>query len=282
MTDTLTLPAPAKLNLCLLITGRRPDGYHNLQTLFQILDYSDTLHFTANNTGAITLDPELPGVATEENLIYRAARLLQEHAGCSAGAAIQIEKKLPMGGGLGGGSSNAATTLVGLNRLWHLGLNMDELAALGQQLGADVPVFVRGQTAWAEGTGDKLQPVEIKPVWYLVLVPPVHASTAAVFSNEHLTRNSRPIKIRAFLEQGGQNDCQNVAEMLYPPIREARKWLDNFAKAQMTGTGACVFACFDTQSDAEAVLGKIPQDLQGFVARGVNQSPLYCQLPSNN
>ncbi len=282
MSEQLCLPAPAKLNLCLLITGRRSDGYHNLQTMFQLLDYCDSLHFHTNQSGVINLSPQLPEVPVSDNLVYRAARLLQQTSGCTKGVDIQLEKKLPVGGGLGGGSSNAATALVGLNHLWQLGLCTAELAALGQQLGADVPVFVHGQSAWAEGIGEQLQPVSLPSVWYLVLVPPVHASTKAVFSHEHLTRNSRPIKIRAFLEQGGRNDCQNVAEMLYPPIGEARKWLDNFATAQMTGTGACVFARFDSKADAEAILKQMPDNLNGFVARGVNQSPLYSQLPSND
>ena len=280
MTVQLILPAPAKLNLFLHITGRRADGYHNLQTLFQLLDYSDTLIFIANNSGKIQLSPSLPDVEDKDNLIVRAALLLQQQTGCTAGATIQIEKKLPMGGGLGGGSSNAATTLVGLNHLWQLNISIEKLAELGRQLGADVPVFVHGHSAWAEGVGEQLQAVEIPENWYLVLNPNIHASTAEVFSHEQLTRNTHPRTIRAVLEQGGRNDCQNVAEMLYPAIREARKWLENFASAQMTGTGACVFSRFESKAAAEAVLNQKPDHLQGFVAKGVNQSPLYSNLPS--
>jgi len=278
MTDTLTLPAPAKLNLFLHITGRRADGYHNLQTLFQLLDYSDTLTFTATPESDIQLSPALPDVDTQDNLIYRAARMLQQHSGCTAGVKITIDKRLPMGGGLGGGSSNAATTLVGLNHLWQLNIPLQKLADLGCELGADVPVFVKGQSAWAEGIGEQLQAIDIPEYWYLVLIPDAHASTAEIFAHEQLTRNTHPITIRAVLEQGHRNDCQAVAESLYPEIREARKWLDNFAIAQMTGTGACVFARFDSKTAAEAVLERKPENLQGFVTRGVNQSPLYTQL----
>lgn len=276
----LALPAPAKLNLFLHITGRRDDGYHNLQTLFQLLDYCDQMSFETNTTRTIELTPELPGVSTQDNLIVRAAELLRQHTGYNGGASITIDKRLPMGGGLGGGSSNAATTLVGLNHLWKLGLSPDELARLGQQLGADVPVFVHGKSAWAEGVGEQLQAVEIPECWYLVLVPPVHASTARVFNHQQLTRNTHPSTIRAVLEQGGRNDCQNVAEMLYPAIRNTRKWLENFAHAQMTGTGACVFARFESRDAANAVLEEKPDNLEGFIAKGINQSPLHQALPS--
>lgn len=276
----LALPAPAKLNLFLHITGRRDDGYHNLQTLFQLLDYCDMMSFETNTTRTIELTPELPGVSTQDNLIVRAAELLRQHTGYNGGASITIDKRLPMGGGLGGGSSNAATTLVGLNHLWKLGLSPDELARLGQQLGADVPVFVHGKSAWAEGVGEQLQAVEIPECWYLVLVPPVHASTARVFNHQQLTRNTHPSTIRAVLEQGGRNDCQNVAEMLYPAIRNTRKWLENFAHAQMTGTGACVFARFESRDAANAVLEEKPDNLEGFIAKGLNQSPLHQALPS--
>ncbi|MCB1667292.1 MAG: 4-(cytidine 5'-diphospho)-2-C-methyl-D-erythritol kinase [Porticoccaceae bacterium] len=280
MKTTLRLPAPAKLNLFLHITGRREDGYHNLQTLFQLLDYSDTLSFECNKSGSIELSPALTGVAKEDNLIYKAARQLKPFANDSLGVTINIDKKLPMGGGLGGGSSNAATTLVGLNHLWQLGLTVDQLASLGRELGADVPVFVHGNSAWAEGIGEQLQAVDITEYWYLVLVPQVQASTAAVFNHQQLTRNTHPSTIRAVLEQGGRNDCQSVAEMLYPPIRQAREWLEHFTPAQMTGTGACIFARFNSRIAAETVLEQKPENLQGFVARGVNRSPLYRALPS--
>ncbi len=269
----LTLLAPAKLNLFLHVTGRRADGYHTLQTLFQLLDYGDTLHFVESDT--LTLTPDLPGVASADNLIIRAARLLQRHAGCTRGAAITLEKRLPLGGGIGGGSSNAATTLLALNHLWNLQLSLGELAALGLQLGADVPVFVRGSTAWAEGVGERLQPVALPPRNYLILVPPCAISTARIFSEPALTRNSSPITIAAFLREGGHNDCEPVAKMLYPEVDFALSWLRQFAPAQMTGTGACVFASFVERAAAENILQQVPPGYSGFVATGVNRSPVH-------
>lgn len=279
-TPMLTLPSPAKLNLFLHITGRRADGYHTLQTLFQLLDYGDTLHFAPADT--LTLTPQLPGVAAADNLIVRAARLLQEHTGCTAGAAIALEKRLPLGGGVGGGSSNAATALLALNRLWQLDLTLDELAALGLQLGADVPVFVHGATAWAEGVGEQLRPVAIPPRNYLILVPPCAVSTARIFSDPALTRHSSPITIAAFLREGGRNDCEPVAKTLYPEVSLALTELDRFAPARMTGTGACVFAGFAERGEAELVLPQVlrrlPADFRGFVATGVARSPVHTAL----
>ena len=276
----LTLPAPAKLNLFLHITGRRADGYHTLQTLFQLLDYGDTLQFVESD--ALTLTPDLPGVASADNLIIRAARLLQQHTGCTRGATITLEKRLPMGGGIGGGSSNAATTLLALNRLWGLRLALDELAALGLQLGADVPVFVRGTTAWAEGIGEQLQAVAMPSRNYLILVPPCAISTARIFSDPALTRNSSPITIAAFLREGGRNDCEPVTKKLYPEVDLALTQLSRFAPAQMTGTGACVFASFAERSAAatvlQQVLRQLPADFRGFVAAGVNRSPVHTAL----
>lgn len=276
----LTLLSPAKLNLFLLVTGRRADGYHTLQTLFQLLDYGDTLQFEESD--ALMLQPDLPGVASADNLIIRAARLLQQHTGCRRGAAISIEKRLPMGGGIGGGSSNAATTLLALNRLWDLQLPLDELAALGLQLGADVPVFVQGNTAWAEGVGEHLQPVELSPRNYLILVPPCSVSTAQIFSDSALTRNSSAITIAAFLRGGGRNDCEPVTKKLYPEVHLALTELSRFAPAQMTGTGACVFASFNERSAAESVLQQVlqqlPTDFRGFVAGGLNRSPVHTAL----
>ncbi|MEZ5529381.1 MAG: 4-(cytidine 5'-diphospho)-2-C-methyl-D-erythritol kinase [Porticoccaceae bacterium] len=277
----LSLAAPAKLNLFLHITGRRPDGYHNLQTLFQLLDYGDQLDFSINADGEIRLAPAIAGVSTEDNLIYRAAELLRRETGCTLGADIRLHKRLPMGGGLGGGSSDAATALVGLNTLWEQGLSRRQLMDMGRQLGADVPVFVFGHSAWAEGIGEQLTAVEIPPAWYLVLAPGVEISTAKIFAHEGLTRNSHPIKIRAFLEQGGRNDCQTVVETLYPKVKEARLWLAQFAEARLTGTGACLFARFASEADAKSVLKQLPAPWQGFVAQGVNQSPLLEQLPSD-
>lgn len=275
----LHLPAPAKLNLFLHITGRRPDGYHELQTVFQLLDYCDELHLCLNQTGAVSVTPELPGVFPEKNLVYRAALALQRSTGTRLGADIHLAKKLPMGGGLGGGSSDAATALVGLNTLWQTGLDTDRLADIGRTLGADVPVFVRGDSAWAEGIGDRLTPVELPERWYVVLVPRCQVSTAAIFQHEELTRDSPPITIRAFLEGGGSNDCRAVVERVHPEVRAARCWLQRYGSPQMTGTGACVFATYDTQAEAAAVKAQLPDYLDGFIARGVSSSPLYRHLP---
>lgn len=278
MNTTLTLPAPAKLNLMLHITGRREDGYHNLQTVFQLLDRGDQLSFTARNDSAITLSPAIAGVPFEDNLIVRAAKLLQQHSNCSAGADIHLDKKLPMGGGIGGGSSNAATTLVGLNHLWRCGLSVDALAELGRQLGADVPVFVRGHSAWAEGVGEHLQPLELAEKWFLVLTPDCHVSTAEIFCHKRLTRDTPIIKVAAFFEGDSQNDCQPLVRKLYPEVDFALKWLNQYGTSRMTGTGASVFAAFDSEASAQAVLEKIPNELSGFVAKGVNISPLQQQL----
>jgi len=274
----LILPCPAKLNLFLHITGLRPDGYHNLQTLFQLLDYGDDLELSVNYTGEIQLTPEFPGITLEQNLVYRAARLLQTSTKCSLGADMHLVKRLPMGGGIGGGSSDAATTLVGLNHLWRIGMNEDELAELGRQLGADVPVFVRGKTAWAEGVGELLTPLELPSKWYVVLAPNCAVSTRDIFASEGLTRDSIGIKVRAFLEEGGKNDCQKVVEKLFPQVKDAVDWLDRFGPAQMTGTGACVFAPFATEAEARGVFAKRPAQLNGFVAQGVNESPLHQRL----
>ena len=275
----LSLPAPAKLNLFLHINSRRDDGYHNLQTIFQLLDQGDLLHFHHRDDGELHLTPQLDGVADEDNLIIKAARLLAETTGCSQGADIKLEKQLPMGGGIGGGSSNAATTLVGLNHLWQTHLSIEALAQLGAQLGADVPVFVRGQSAWAEGVGDKLQAVELPEKWFLVLTPNCHVSTAEIFSHKELTRDTPIITVAASFEQGGRNDCQPLVRKLFPAVDIALNWLSQYGDARMTGTGACVFAPFDTAEAAEAVLAELnnsgPENLQGFVAKGVNQSPLH-------
>lgn len=272
----LTLTSPAKLNLFLHVTGRRADGYHTLQTLFQLLDYGDTLHFADSPT--LSLTPELAGVAPADNLIMRAARLLQRATGCNRGAAITLDKRLPMGGGIGGGSSNAATALLALNKLWDLRLSLAELATLGLQLGADVPVFVRGRSAWAEGVGEHLEPVDLPARNYLILVPPCQVSTALIFSQQALTRNSSAITIAAFLREGGRNDCEAVVRQLYPEVAFALDWLSNFAPARMTGTGACVFASFAERGAANAVLQQLPAGYTGFVAQGVNLSPVHRTL----
>jgi 4-diphosphocytidyl-2-C-methyl-D-erythritol kinase len=275
---SITLPAPPKLNLFLHITGRRDDGYHNLQTLFQLLDGGDQLTFTATDNSAIRLSPQIDGVAEEDNLIVRAARALQEKTGSRLGCSIVVDKKLPMGAGLGGGSSNAATTLLALNRLWALDLPLTELAEIGATLGADVPVFVIGRSAFAEGIGDDLSPFDIPDYWYLVITPPCKVSTGEIFSNPQLTRHSLPIKIRALSEEQYRNDCQAVVEELYPQVKEVVEWIRNFATPMMTGTGASVFCRWKTQAEANRVLATVPQHWSAFVARGVNYSQVHQQL----
>ncbi|GIX31044.1 MAG: 4-diphosphocytidyl-2-C-methyl-D-erythritol kinase [Porticoccaceae bacterium] len=271
----LTLPAPGKLNLFLHVLGRRPDGYHRLQTLFQLLDFGDRLTFTVTGDGQIAVEPPLPGVPLEANLAYRAARLLASRAPPGVGVRIRVDKRLPMGGGLGGGSSDAATTLLALNRLWGLDLSLEALARLGLRLGADVPLFVLGHSAWGEGIGEVLAPVRLPDAWYLVVDPGVAVSTARIFAHRELTRDDAPITMSAFLEGGGRNSCQPVVEALYPEVRRARLWLAAFGAARMTGTGACLFARFATREEAEAVRRRIPAPWRGFVARGVDRSPAH-------
>jgi 4-diphosphocytidyl-2-C-methyl-D-erythritol kinase len=271
-------PAPAKLNLFLHITGRREDGYHLLQTVFQFLGYGDTLHFTPRDDGIIRRLSDLPGVQEKDDLVVRAARLLKEVSACSHGVDIEVEKRLPMGGGLGGGSSDAATTLVALNHIWSLNLSVDRLAELGLQLGADVPVFVRGHAAWAEGVGEILNPVELAEPWFVVLIPPVEVNTGKIFNDPELTRESHAITIRDFLAGHGSNVCQEIVVKHYPAVAAAIEWLGKHGKAMMTGTGACVFAAFETQEKAEAVFAARPAQWQGFVARGLNRSPLLDRL----
>ena len=268
-------PAPAKLNLFLHITGRRDDGYHNLQTVFQFLDYSDRLYFAPRPDGAIRCFGGPPRVPPEADLCVRAARLLQETQGIRRGVDIYNEKRLPAGAGLGGGSSDAATTLWALNRLWAAGLEPESLAELGLQLGADVPVFLFGRAAWAEGVGEVLTAVEPAQPWYLVVNPSASVSTAAVFADPELTRNSPRMTIRDFLSGGGHNDCEAVVRRRYPEVAAALNWLNRFGAARMTGTGACVFAPFTTQAEAHAVQRQLPAGWTGFVARGLNRSPLH-------
>ncbi len=275
MNKPLELLSPAKLNLFLHITGRRPDGYHELQTLFQLLDWGDTLRFQANSSGQITLGGTELDIAPEDNLVVRAARLLQRD---KLGAHIEIDKRIPTGGGLGGGSSNAATTLLALNHLWGLDLPNTQLQQIGAQLGADVPVFTAGHTAWAEGVGEILTPVEMPAYWYLVITPDCHVSTAEIFSNEQLTRDTSPIKIAAFFEGHSRNDCQNLVRKLHPEVDNALNWLENFGEARLTGTGACVYACFPAETEARSALDQLPPQLTGFVAQGLNESPVLRKL----
>ena len=278
MTQSITLLAPPKLNLFLHITGRRDDGYHNLQTLFQILDGGDELTFTSTSNGQINLSPQIEGVAEDENLVVRAALALQEQTNCTQGCVIQLNKKLPMGAGLGGGSSNAATTLLALNTLWGCDLSIDKLAKLGAQLGADVPVFVEGYSAFAEGIGDQLTPVEIPESWYLVVTPNCAVSTEKIFSHPQLTRNTSPIKIRALSEEQYRNDCQAIVEKLYPQVAEVVDWLRAYSEPLMTGTGASVFCRWATEAQAKEVLSRVPQHWKAFIARGVNHSPVHQKL----
>ncbi|MFL9811897.1 4-(cytidine 5'-diphospho)-2-C-methyl-D-erythritol kinase [Stutzerimonas sp. VN223-3] len=276
--DELTLPAPAKLNLMLHVLGRRADGYHELQTLFQFLDHGDELTFRPRADGQIRLHTKLPGVDHDNNLIVRAARLLQSHSGSGQGADIQLIKRLPMGGGIGGGSSDAATTLLGLDHLWRTHLGEDRLAKIGLMLGADVPVFVRGRAAFAEGIGERLQPVELSEPWFLVIAPQVSVSTAEIFSDPELTRNTPAITVRSLLAGGGHNDCQPVVEKRYPAVRNALSLLNNFVPASMTGTGACVFGSFPNKGEADKVCRQLPADMPGFVAQGRNISMLHRKL----
>ncbi|PMR78796.1 4-(cytidine 5'-diphospho)-2-C-methyl-D-erythritol kinase [Billgrantia endophytica] len=280
-TDTLTLPAPAKLNRLLRITGQRPDGYHELQTLFQFLDHGDELSLTLRRDGEIRLVPSLPGVSAEQNLVVRAARLLQSETGCRSGVDMSLTKRLPMGGGLGGGSSNAATALLGLDRLWGLGLHEDRLAELGLRLGADVPVFVRGRSAWAEGIGERLTPVALDTPWFVVVHPGIPVPTAAVFGAAQLTRNTPPITMARALQGGAsswRNDCEPTVRLLYPEVAEVLDWLGARAPAMLTGTGACVFAWVDSETEAKRILTNLPCRFTAFKARGLNLSPLHAAL----
>ena len=275
MTRSLSLLSPAKLNLFLHITGRRPDGYHTLQTLFQLLDWGDDMVFTVNDTGRINLDCGHTDIDPADNLVMRAAALLQRG---TLGSDITLRKRIPVGGGLGGGSSNAATTLLALNHLWGLHLDRGELGELGRSLGADVPVFVGAHTAWAEGIGEILTPVELPPRWYLILAPDCQVSTAEIFSHRELTRNTSPIKIAAFFEGHARNDCQDLVRRLHPEVDNALKILEKFGTARLTGTGACVFTEFDTETQARAAADSLPSGWQGIIARGVNESPLVTYL----
>ncbi|HEX8873630.1 MAG TPA: 4-(cytidine 5'-diphospho)-2-C-methyl-D-erythritol kinase, partial [Nitrosospira sp.] len=259
--NQLVCPAPAKLNLFLHVVGRREDGYHLLQTVFRLLDFSDQLQFVSRDDGAIRLHTPIPGVPEEQDLCVRAAKLLQQESGVSLGVDIFMEKRIPMGGGLGGGSSDAATTLLALNRLWGLGWKRDPLLKLGLRLGADVPVFIFGENAFAEGVGEKLSAIALPPAWYLVLTPPVHVATAQVFASKELTRNTIPIKIPPFSVERGHNDLEPVVCRSHPEVARHLEWLrqfDNSRMAAMTGSGACVFAEFATEKAARTALARVP------------------------
>jgi len=281
-------PAPAKLNLFLHVTGRRADGYHLLQTVFQLIDRGDLLHFTLRDDEAIRRVTDVPGVPEETDLIVRAARLLQAEVirrtgRTPAGVDIAIDKILPMGGGLGGGSSDAATTLMALNTLWQAGLSQQELMAMGLPLGADIPFFLFGRTAFAEGVGEALQAVDGPDCWYLVIEPGVSVPTAKIFTSEHLTRNT-PLVIMADFSRHyakrsqssgfGKNDLQQVASRLFPPVAEAVEWLGAYGDARMTGSGACVFCAFDSEEQVDAVLAKVPAAWNGWKAKALERHPM--------
>jgi len=285
-------PAPAKLNLFLHVTGRRPDGYHLLQTVFQLLDHGDVLDFELRSDAAIRRTTMVPGVPEEQDLIVRALRLLQQehmqrHGKLPPGIDVAIRKVLPMGGGLGGGSSDAATALMAANHLWQTGMNRDDLMGLALPLGADIPFFIFGENAFAEGVGEALQAVATPDCWYVVIEPGVSVPTAAIFCSEHLTRNSKPVRIADFsrhlssrtdMSEFGKNDLQAVASRLFAPVAEAIDWLGSYGDARMTGSGACVFCAFATEHDADAVLKKMPRIWNAWKAKSLARHPLQAVL----
>ena len=278
MTTTAgVFPAPAKLNLFLHVVGRRKDGYHLLQTAFRFIDYGDELSLRVRADGAICRTTALAGVPAEQDLSVRAAQALQRETGCREGVDIGIVKRLPMGGGLGGGSSDAATTLIALNRLWRTGLTRGRLQQLALTLGADVPVFVFGKNAFAEGIGERLQALQLPPAWYLILVPELAVSTAKIFSAAELTRNTNAITIAAFSVSQGRNDLEPVVCRRYPQVARHLEWLHRYGDARMTGSGACVFCAFDSEEQARKVLSALPADMRGFVARGLDRHPLWSE-----
>ena len=270
-------PAPAKLNLFLHVVGRRPDGYHLLQTAFRMIDLCDWLRFTPRSDGDIKVTRPIAGVAEEDNLVVRAARRLQSLGG-GAGVDIDLEKNIPIGGGLGGGSSDCATTLAALNRLWGLRVSREKLAEIGLTLGADVPFFLFGRNAFGEGVGERLAPLALPRAWYLVLVPPVSVSTPAIFAAPELTRNSKTIKISGFSSGFGRNDLEPVVSRRHPEVARHLEWLRRFGDARMSGSGACVFAEFATEREARSVHSKMPADMRGLVVRGLDRQPLAALL----
>ncbi|MGR8979382.1 MAG: 4-(cytidine 5'-diphospho)-2-C-methyl-D-erythritol kinase [Gammaproteobacteria bacterium] len=271
-------PAPAKLNLMLRIIGRRSDGYHLLQTVFQFIDLCDWLRFYPAEDGGVSLHRTLPGVPESDDLTVRAANLLKAETGCDKGVRIEVEKNLPMGGGLGGGSSDAATTLVVLNSLWGLGLTVEKLIDLGLRLGADVPVFVYGHSSWGEGVGEKLERIDIPEQWFVVVKPNCHVDTKEIFSDKDLTRNSKSIKIADFIAGQHQNDCLDVVCRRYQPVRDAWVELSQYGDARLTGTGACVFAQFESKQAAVDAYESLRGRWQVYLAKGLNESPLFSKL----
>lgn len=280
--DASVFSAPAKINLFLHITGRRANGYHDLQTLFQILDYGDRIGFVLRDDAQVRRCSDVQGVAAESDLMVKAAKLLQTKTSTDRGVDLYIEKVLPMGGGLGGGSSDAATVLCVLNKLWSCGLSEDALANLGLQLGADVPVFVRGRTAWGEGVGEFLSPMKLPEAWYLVVKPEVVISTAKLFSSSRLTRDCDAIRMSAFKRGQGENVFEPLVKNDYPEVQQVIDWLGQFSKSRLTGTGSCVFAEFDSEEAAQETLQRVPENWRAFVAKGVNESPLHTELIAFN
>ena len=277
--STQTWSAPAKLNLMLHIVGRRPEGYHELQTVFQIIDLRDRIRLTVREDGAIRRPKGPDGVPEGDDLVVRAAQALKQASGTPLGVEIEVAKVIPLGGGMGGGSSDAATTLAALNQMWRTGLDSAQIAAVGVKLGADVPVFVHGHSAWGEGVGDRLVPIAIPgESWFLVIFPGIHVPTAAVFQAPELTRNSPPTPMRGFLETGGRNDCEAVVRARFPAVAEALNWLARFGTARLTGTGSCVFAKFRSVSDAERIAARVPDTWRAWVARGLDSSPSLEEL----
>ena len=268
---TLLALSPAKLNLFLHVTGRRPDGYHSLQTVFQLLNWGDDMRFEWRTSPDITLSGDTDDIAPEHNLILRAAKLISPS---DQGAHIHVRKRIPRGGGLGGGSSNAATTLLALNRLWELGLNLDTLLRLGEPMGADVPVFIQGQSAWAEGIGEELAPVSLPKRWFVVAQPDCMVSTAEIFAHPELTRQTPPITVQAFFSGAGRNDLQPVVESRYPEVQRAVEWLkEHSPDARMTGSGACVFASLESEQEAHNIAARAPAGLAVIVAEGLDRLP---------
>jgi 4-diphosphocytidyl-2-C-methyl-D-erythritol kinase len=275
-------PAPAKLNLMLRITGRRADGYHLLQTVFQFVDLCDWLTFHPVDNGEVRLLKTISGVAEADDLTVRAAKLLKAETGCDLGVCIEVEKNLPMGGGLGGGSSDAATTLLVLNELWGLHLPKEKLLSLGLTLGADVPVFIYGHSSWGEGVGEKLDKIIIPEQWVVIIKPDCHVETKEIFSAKDLTRNSKSITIPRFIGGEHQNDCLQAVCRRYPPVKEALQELSEFSEARLTGTGACVFAQFDSYDAAVEAYDKLKNKWLTYLAKGVNESPLFAKLKFSN
>jgi len=275
-------PAPAKLNLMLRITGQRNDGYHLLQTVFQFIELCDWITFHPVDDGRVSLLKPIPGVAEADDLTVRAARLLKAETGCGQGVCIEVKKNLPMGGGLGGGSSDAATTLVVLNALWGLHLSIEKLMELGLALGADVPVFVYGYAAWAEGVGEKLERINLPEQWFVVIKPNCHVDTKEIFLSKNLTRDSKSIRISDFIAGQHQNDCLGVVRESYQSVKEALVDLSEYSEARLTGTGACVFAQFDSEKTAASAFQSLQKKWQAYLVRGVNESPLFSKLKKGN